>query len=110
MSRTCWEDWAGVVHPRITDVYIRARIVAFTSGRQASIRSYIVQSRSQLTIESRVFEVSGLEDLFRIASSSNYMEVDINICNPAIDYYHFFIKHMFWARKRNVSNHYVSGA
>ena len=36
MCRTCWEDWAGVVHPR----------VAFTSGRQASIRSYYTAIRS----------------------------------------------------------------
>ena len=47
------------------------------------------------SVESRKFEVQGLQVLFRSIENSNYREVDINIYNPKKDYYHnvFSIKH-----------------
>ena len=47
---------------------------------------------------------SGLVVLFRIISSSNYREVNIEIYNRQNEYYQrfFFIKHMFWARKKGL--------
>ena len=64
-------------------------------------RNGIIITACYITVESHKFEVLRTGGLFRIISSSNYREVDIEVFKPTIDYSIFPIKHFYWVRKRN---------